>query len=75
VHREQIRDACLTIRGWDAKISQCLDSLDEINRKFLSNEAMMTRFENARSDMQVLIAGQKKLKEIMTVIRKEDWDE
>lgn len=57
MHRAQIRDACLTIRGWDAKITQCLDSLDSIDKKFRSTESIVARLDNTRIEMQELIAG------------------
>lgn len=75
MHRAQIRDACLTIRGWDAKISMCLDSLDSIDKKFKSTESIITRLDNARADMQELIAGQKVLRQVVGIIKKDGWDE
>lgn len=74
MHRAQIRDACLTIRGWDVKISNCLDSLDEVQRKFRSQESIMADLTAARAEIRELIAGQQKMKNLVKVLNTGDWD-
>lgn len=57
------------------KISNCLDSLDEVYRKFRSQESIAADLAQARTEIRELLAGQKKMKDLVRVLNTDNWDE